>query len=307
MDWTAPYLVASLAVFAGVETWFVVAMIRIGRRYHAVVRHELGPGDQAQHPGGGRRELSPEDLGLLVDEEERWTEVALLRLCLEGHLVEDGLIVLVDDPGESAAAGEPKEARDAILERLRGRRPAHLLAVLYAGSKHGDSSAAYRRLADHGLVDAGAVPLARTRRRVLGAYVTLTAVTLVAAVICMVLAAPGPLPAALGGVTLFVASTIVAEVTSRLSGARFEVITPAGRELLRTAGRLTPDSPDDRLLHRVALRGLAIIPEFAAAADRGNPDAGQTTGQQGYNAVSGLLGAVLGLFPGGGSTGDSKR
>lgn len=306
MDWTAPHLILPLAALAIVEIWFALAMAMIGRRYRAASRIVFGPGPLLR-----LSTLTYEELGLLAGGEQRMSEVAVLRLCLEGHLKEDGLIVLVNDPGTATAPGRPRSARDAILERLRGRRPAHLLDVVHAGRKHGDSLTAYRRLASLGLVDWGAVGVARTRQRTLNRYVVLLTTTLIASVVSFTFATTNVRAGVVFSLGVFVACMVATVLTSRLSGARFEVIAPDGRELLVRAALEKPEPADDRLLHRVALQGLRCIPEFARAADRGNPDAGMTTGQQGFHVGLGLFSALFGLLPGswsGGSGGaDGKK
>jgi uncharacterized protein (TIGR04222 family) len=248
MDWTAPYLIVSLAALAIVELWFVSALVVLGRRYRAKRRNVSGRGPLLRVA-----ELSSEELGLLAGGEQRWSEVALLRLCLEGHVKEDGLIVLVDDPGSANPERWPRTVRDAILERLRGRRPAHLQDVVYAGRKHGESSVPYGRLAKLGLVDDGAVGVARTRQRVMNWYLGLFTTTFIVAVICLSLAATDVRAAVAIGIGLMAVCMAVAALMSRTSGARFEVITGDGRELIARAALEHPEPADDRLLHRVAL------------------------------------------------------
>jgi uncharacterized protein (TIGR04222 family) len=302
MDWTAPYLIVVLAALAIVELWFASALVVLGRRYRAKRRNVSGRGPLLRVA-----ELSSEELGLLAGGEQRWSEVALLRLCLEGHVKEDGLIVLVDDPGSANPEHGPRTVRDAILERLRGRRPAHLQDVVHAGRKYGESSVPYGRLAKLGLVDDGAVGVARTRQRIMNWYLGLFTTTFIVAVICLSLAATDVRAAVAIGIGLMAVCMAVAALMSRISGARFEVITGDGRELLTRAALEQPEPADDRLLHRVALQGLNIIPEFAQAADRGNPDAGMSTGQQGFHAATGLFSALFGLLPGSGGSSDGTK
>jgi hypothetical protein len=308
-------------------------MVVIGRLYRIYRRPRFGLGPLLRVS-----DLTAEELGLLAGGAQRWSEVALLRLCLEGHVKEDGLITLVNDP----APGTPRtprrqrpkrtriplsqeakvkfylaehpptwSAREAILDRLRGRRHAHLQDVVHAGRKRGESMVPYQRLAGRALVDGGALEVAQIRTRVFNAYLALVTTTLIAAIVCMAIAATDARWAAAYGMGVGLVSVVVVPaLTSRMSGARFEFITRDGKQLLERAALERPEGADDRLLHRVALEGLATMPEFAAAAERGNPDAGMSTGQQAFHAGVGLFGAVFGMFPGtggGGNTGGEGK
>jgi hypothetical protein len=323
MNWAAPYLIISLAALALVQAWFVVSMVVIGRLHRTYSRPRFGLGPMLRVS-----ELSAEELGLLAGGPQRWSEVALLRLCLEGHTKEDGLIILVNDPapgtpraprrqrpkrtriplGQEAKlkfylAEHPptRSAREAILDRLRGRGRAHLQDVVYAGRRHGESTVPYQRLASLALIDGGALEVDQVRKRVFNAYLVLVTTTLIGALVCMAVAATSARWAVVYGMGVGLMSIVaVPALTSRLSGARFEIITGEGRTLLERAAQERPEGSDARLLHRVALEGLATIPEFAKAWDRGNPDAGMSSGQQGFHAGLGLFSAVFGLFPGSG-------
>lgn len=327
MNWAAPYLIISLALLALVQVWFVVSVVVIGRLHRTYSRPRFGLGPMLRVS-----ELSAEELGLLAGGPQRWSEVALLRLCLDGHVKEDGLIILVNDPAPGTPRAprrqRPKRtriplgqeaklafylaehpptwsAREAILDRLRGRGRAHLQDVIYAGRRHGESMVPYQRLASLALIDGGALEVAQVRQRVFNAYLVLVTTTLIGALVCMAIAATdAPRWAVVYGLGVGLVSIVaVPALTSRLSGARFEIITGEGRKLLERAALERPEGSDARLLHRVALEGLATIPEFAIAGDRGNPDAGMSSGQQAFHAGAGLFSALFGLFPGSGGGG----
>lgn len=328
MNWAAPYLIIALAALALVHLWFVLAMAVIGRLYQIYRRPRFGLG-----PLLAVSSLTAEELGLLAGGPQRWSEVALLRLCLDGHVKEDGRIVLVNDPApgtpRTPKRQRPKRlrvplareakleyylterrpswtAREAILDRLRGRRGAHLQDVVYAGRRHGESMVPYSRLAVEALVDGGAVEVAQIRTRVFNTYLVLVTTTLIGTVTCMAFAATDARWAVGAGIGVAIVSiAVVPALVSRMSGARFEIITRDGRALLERAAHERPEKAEDRLLHRVALQGLTTIPEFAAAHDRGNPDAGMSTGQQAFHAGTGLFSALFGLFPGTGGGGDA--
>jgi uncharacterized protein (TIGR04222 family) len=298
MDWTAPYLLVALGCYAALELWFVAMMIATGHRYRVVSPRLAAAGPVSKLPT-----LSYEELGLLAHDERRWVEVALLRLCLEGHVKEDGLIVLVNDPGENSVQSEGRTAREAILDRLRRGRPVHLMDVLEAGRRRGDSAGARRRLAELGLIDEHVVRIARTRDRVFDSYVYLLTLILATVTVCLAAASAGSATGLAAAVTVavFLLAILVTTLAFRLTGGQFRPSTPVGRELLTRAEREVPRPADERLLHRVALHGLTTVPEFEQAAHHGEPDAGLGTKQKAFSVFAEVFSTVATSLGGGGS------
>lgn len=311
MDWTAPYLLAALGCYLTVELWFVAMMIITGHGYRTATRRSAAGAVPLVTAPSPTDLLSYEELGLLAGGERRWVEVALLRLCLAGHVKEDGLLVLVSDPGAASTDRERCSAREAVLDRLRRGRPVHLTDVLYAGWRHGDSSAARRRLAVLGLVDERAARIARTRERVLSGYVAVLTVVVVAVAACLGIAsarspgarAAGPATkvAAAAIVVVFLAALLVTALATRLTGGRLSPATPAGHELLARAELAVPRPADDRLLQRVALHGLTTVPQFAEAAERGDPEAGSSPRQRAFSVFAEVFSTVTDVLLGGGN------
>ena len=300
MDWTAPPLLAAFAAFAALELWFVVAMVVTGRHGRDAGRDTRRVSGLAAPPGSPAP--SAEELGLLADGDQRWVEVALLRLCLDGVVREDGLLLLVDPTnGVDELPSKVDDPRAALLFRLRRGRPVHLLDVVWAGLKHADSSAVRRRLVERGLLDEPAARAGRTRIRVLRWYGGLLLMAIGALVAALVSASGADQQRAetVVAVSAVLVAAVVTAASARLTGGKPREATPAGADLIARAARELPDDPDELLLRQVALRGLRTVPRFAEAAERGAPDAGLTEREKAFGVFSEVFSTVAGLFSSG--------
>ncbi|GAA4901685.1 uncharacterized protein (TIGR04222 family) [Stackebrandtia albiflava] len=303
MDWTAPHVVVAVVFSAATQAWFVVMMILTGRAHRRAVRDF-----PATEPDLASPDLSHEELGMLAEGDRRLVEVALARLWLEGHVRVGGWVSLVDEPTDTAKEGSAQSARRAVLDRLRDRRGMHLPDIVHAARRRTDFSDAQRRLISAGLVNEVAERVTLTRRRVTGVYTALMSVAIMGVAGSMGVASVGARSAGekaqVTGVIvgLFLFYVVVTAVTRNRTGGRLHATTPAGRELLAATARVSPEPKHDRVLHRVALHGLSTVPEFAEAAQRVDPSAGQSTGQRTFSVFASVFAAIAGIFgPGDGT------
>lgn len=187
-------------------------------------------------------------------------------------------------------------ARAAILARLADGSHQHLNDLLWAGSRRGDSLPVYRRLTELGVTDERAVRIVRTRDRIMRWFLLLSCVPLAGVIVALAAMREGATTGAGVGVLVLVQGIAVAALGPRGSGGWFRPLTPDGRAALERARERVPAGPDDRMLHRAALDGLEIFPEFQAAAARGTPDAGLGPRQRHGSALLDLLQSIADLF-----------
>jgi uncharacterized protein (TIGR04222 family) len=292
MNWTAPYLLAAFAALAALETWFVVAMVATRRPHRAIA-----PPGATSHI-----DLDLEDVGLLARSEKRRAEVALVRLEREGRIVVDGYIRLA--PGQRVTDAERRgsDPRAAILDRLAGGRPQHLNDLLWAGSRRGDTPAAYRRLARLGLTDERLARRTLARERIMRWWMYLWIIPMIGVAVGLAAAAGSHRgPAIVGGIIAFGQWMVVGVLVPRLTGGQFQPLTAAGQAALERARRKVPDDP---VLLQTALHGLAVLPQYRAAAGHGTPEEGLSPGGKNTSMLFGILQNVADLFtPGTGGRG----
>ncbi|MDR0344619.1 MAG: hypothetical protein LBI49_16195 [Nocardiopsaceae bacterium] len=283
MDWSAPYLVAALSVWAAVECAYVVLMTVTGRRVRAALAESTGPA------GGGppvrAAALAPEELALLADGEQRLAEVALLRLYLEGRvkldrdylaLVADGETAAVAgaagqaggtgraeaEAGGTAGAGEagdqPVTVRQALLRKLGKRKRTILADAVGEGKRAVYGGAEHRRLVELGLWDGAAARHARARRIAFMACVgALTASDLAVAASLAVVAAGNwasdRFAATGAAVLVFVLSVVVTGVAGRRTGGPLRPVTAGGAALLAEARERSPGTGGDSVVRYAEL------------------------------------------------------
>lgn len=276
MNWSAPYLIAALSVWAAVEGAYVVTMTVTGRRVRAALAASAGPAGAGPSARGGppasASALAPEELALLAGGEQRLAEVALLRLYLEGRVKLDrDYLVLAGDGQAAGTDGEavgpagggegsdqPLTVRQALLRKLGKRKRTILADAVYEGKRAGYGGAEHRRLVGLGLWDGAAARHARARRRAFMACLGALMVCLFAVLASLAVAAAGNWKSgrfAVTGVAVLVVavSLLVTGVAARLTGGPLSPVTARGEARLAAARDQPPGTGGDSLMRYAEL------------------------------------------------------
>ncbi|MBO0785076.1 MAG: hypothetical protein J2P33_03270 [Actinobacteria bacterium] len=258
MNWSAPYLLAALSVWAAVECAYLVMMAVTGRRIRAALAESAGGRAAGGRPPVSAAALAAEELALLAGGEQRLAEVALLRLYLEGRVKLDRDYLALAADGEAAgtagadaeasgiagtgeAGDQPLTVRRALLRKLGKRKRTILADAVQEGKRAVYGGPEHRRLVEFGLWDGPAARHTRARRRAFMACLGTLPACSFAVVASLAVAAAGNwrsdrFVATGAGVLVVAATLLLTGAAARLTGGPLPPVTAAGAALLARAG-----------------------------------------------------------------------